>query len=359
MALQLIKTIAPCHQYELHDFDAPLPWLTYNEWLIAPPRKYNASINRISQFFYAPVEDVYVVFLWTSILFWPGWDFYRVAWNASDGSVNEQYTGHEGANLFFSHWTGPISVGGYNKFYAPGAAYLEVKEVDWITSTWPGWKCFDWADRYPPCFSFAIVNRADKIVAGIAASPVIYIFNYETHELLGKVAIRDCGYSMAYESDKHLWVSHTTGELAKINYQTRRHEMLSKIENPTSEDLSYRCAFDTKRKILTILRHKSDAADGACRLQLEFYNPVPRAKILTAPVPLSTLQAGNKITFAAHVLGDGGEGIASQAVAAELAEPAAGTLDSNQLWSGLNGAVEVGYNAKEDAVETLILSTEV
>lgn len=359
MALQLIDTVAPCFDYEAY-VGNPRGYYVYALELISPPRHYVESLISPKQFFYDPVEDVYVAYATLDYAFWPSWRMYRLVWNGADGSLNEEYT--DNSNIFFAHWTNHISVGGYDKFYATGNSFLDVKEISWKANTWSGWTCFDWAGRTPPVFHQAIVNRKDKIVVGNSLSSVFYIFNYETHALLGKIGslyTTNRGY-MSYESDTHFWVAYSTGQLAKINYSTRRHEMLSCVVSPDPEDISYRCAFDTSRKRLAILRHKPDAADGACRLQLEFYQPVPQASVITAPVPVHSLAAGERINFSAHVLGDAGEGIASQAVAATLALPAAGQLVTGRLTTGLNGSVNITYQAPDDnAAETLTVSTEV
>lgn len=359
MALKLIDTVAPCYEYEAYNGSTGGRYL-YNPSLITPPRHYIETITAIKQFFYDPLKDVLVSFVTKSYLYWPGWRFGRLVWNAVDGSQNDTYTLGADAGLLFSHWTSDICVGGYDKFYATGAAFLEVKEVDWVKQNWPGWQCYDWAGRSPSVFMHAVVNRADSIVAGISSGPRLYIYNYETHALLGQVIILDHAYNITYESDTHLWAAHATGQLAKINYRTYRHEMLSRVKDPAPTDLSYRCAFDTRRKRLAILRHKPDDTYGACQLQIEFYQPVPQAQLITDPVPVNSLQAANQITFSAHVLGDAGEGIASQAVTAELAAPAAGQLVSGQLTTGQNGGVDLGYLAPEDnAAETLTVATEV
>ena len=94
-------------------------------------------------------------------------------------------------------------------------------------------------------------------------------------------------------------------------------------------------------------------------MQLEFYNPVPQAQVITAPVPVNSLEAGRQITFAAHVLGDAGEGIASQAVTASLATPTNGQLSAGRVFTGLNGSFSLGYTGPDNAAETLTVSTEV
>jgi hypothetical protein len=357
MALELIDTVAPCFDYQPYTGN-PGGYYVYNSGLITPPRQYVETINYLKQFFYDPVEDLYVAFASFSYAFWPSWRFYRIVWDGSDGALNTEYTTGNAA-LIFSHWTNQVSVGGYDKFYATGNSFLEVKEIDWQAQTWTGWKCYDWAGRNPSVFSHAIVNRTDQIVAGIGSSPMLYIYNYGTQELLGKVAILDHGQYMTYENDQLLWITHASGQLAKVNYQTRRHEMLSRVAGVSADDITYLCAFDTNRKRLAILRHKKDAADGACQMQLEFYNPVPQAQVITAPVPVNSLEAGRQITFAGHVLGDAGEGIASHSVTASLATPTNGQLSAGQVFTGLNGSFSLGYTGPGGSSETLIVETEV
>ena len=149
-------------------------------------------IAYLKQFFYDPVEDVYVAFASLHYAFWPSWRMYRMVWNGADGSLEPKYTPGN-AGIFFSHWTNHISVGGYDKFYATGNSFLDVKEIDWKAQTWTGWQCYDWAGRNPSVFSPRHSQPHRQIVAGIGSSPVLYIYNYETQALLGKVAILDHG----------------------------------------------------------------------------------------------------------------------------------------------------------------------
>lgn len=360
MALKLIGTVAPCYTYE--PYSGSTGWYSvYHPELITPPRAYVETIDRLSQFFYDPVKDVYVAFMWLEYAFWPSWRFYCLVFNGADGSLNTTYTDYS-PGIFFSAWTNHISIGGYDKFYATGNSFLDVREIDWQAGTWTGWQCYDWAGRNPPVFNQAIVNRTDTLVVGQCLGASFSVYNYETHALIGQVSVLNSflnGY-MSYENDTYFWVVFGNGRIAKINYQSLRYEMLSAIASPAPTDISYRCAFDTNRKRLAILRHQPDAADGACQVQLEFYQPVPQAQIITAPVPVNPLTAGTRITFSAHVLGDAGEGIAAKAVTATLATPTVGALTSGRLLTGSNGAVDLTYVAPTDnAAETLEVSTEI
>ena len=55
----------------------------------------------LKQFFYDPVEDVYVAYAPFTYAFWPSWRMYRLVWNGADGSLNEVYD-RPGGDIFLS-----------------------------------------------------------------------------------------------------------------------------------------------------------------------------------------------------------------------------------------------------------------
>lgn len=334
MALELVQSIAPCYTYS----------------------RSGETINMVLHFFYVPQQDIYLSY----ILFrcdWPYWSMDRIAWNAVDGTINSTNTARE-LSYGLPFTSAAIGLGGYNHFYTTGNGFLDVREIDWISHSFTGWSCYDWTGRNPTVFRKAIVNRNDKVIAGSATWPLLYIYNYETHALMWQVALSNIPEYLCYESNEHLWAIYGNGLLAKINYRLGQHELLTKISTE-SDDIRYFCAFDTQRKLMTILRWKTDEG-GVCRLRLEIYKPVPQAAIITAPVPVNSLKAGEKITFSGHVLGNAGEGITSRTVGAALTSPATGKLSAGRTLTGLNGSFELEYIAGlNNYVETLTVSTEV
>ena len=356
MALQFIKKIDRVINYDPY-VKKPGAFV-YNPYLIAGIRSYAESIKNIKQFFYSPAYDRYVAYATLDYVYWPGWRMKRYTFYGRNGRL----AGVTNMDVLFSLWTNHISAGGENLCYGTGAAFLDVREVDWHNNTWGGFKCYDWEGRQPPVFHQAIVNRNDALVVGNGLDLYFHVYDFVQHELKGRIASLWTTYNsyMCYESDSHFWVVYGTGQLIKINYKTYKYELISKVQDPEPTDISYRCAFDTNRRRLAVLRHKPDGDEGSCRVRLELYHPVPQPSLITAPVPVNQLRGGAEICFAGHVLGDGGEGIAASAVTASLADPAHGSLQSGLIRTGSNGAYHVSYHAPDaNIADTLNVETNV
>ena len=99
MALELIDTVAPCFNYQPYTGNTG-GYYVYDPGLITPPRQYVETINYLKQFFYDPVEDLYVAFASFSYAFWPSWRIYRIVWNGADGALNSEYTTGNAAYFF-------------------------------------------------------------------------------------------------------------------------------------------------------------------------------------------------------------------------------------------------------------------
>lgn len=361
MALELLRSVAPCLTYEPYTGGSStlFPAYLYNPWLITPPRQYQESLQPAKHFFYEPNGDHLVLLGMEYYIFWPGWRVVRYVWNSEDGSLAGDQSGPQTGAPYWISWTASTETGGFGKIYACGNSYTYVQEVDWRTlaPVSGGFRTCDWPDH--PVFRHAVVNRTHRLLAG-ATSWELEVWDYQTPTKLGTLRLPYLLSDLAYENDDLLWAVHQNGLLSKIDYRQRRFETLTRIKAPDPEDLNYLAAFDSKRKRLVIFRHKPDAADGACRCQLEFYRPHPRPVLLTDPVPIAPLRVGKESQFISQVTGDGGEAVTSQLITASLIDPVQGRMLSTSTSTGQDGAAGLRYQASnEPATDTLQVSVTV
>ena len=213
----------------------------------------------------------------------------------------------------------------------------------------------------PP--SHSVVNREDGIVAlASGGSPYLYFWDIASspHVYMGKITAPGAIADLCYEDRQRLWLVTRDGYIQKINYQLLRTELLSEVQDRNPTDLNYLIAWDQKRFRLAVFRHKPDATDGACTSTLEFYRPLPKAALLTDPVPIQPLRYGKRIPFSFHLVGTAGEGIAPYLVEAELAAPVEGALPRSSLGTGPYGIGGAEYAAPyASCEETLILQATI
>ena len=211
--------------------------------------------------------------------------------------------------------------------------------------------------------SNSIVNREDSLLVGVNTVSGIDLLVYSfagTPALRGQLRLPDYLGALTFEDRNNCWIITQQGLIAKARYNcpVPRWEMLSAVQDPTSDATSYLCAFDTKRHRLVVLRCRPDAADGSCQSQLEFYWPVYQAATITDPVPLTPLRAGQDISFLAHLIGGAGEGVASRLLSASLVAPAIGQIKTPTVAVNQNGVATVRYAAAQAGDDTLALSLE-
>ncbi|RJR45465.1 MAG: hypothetical protein C4567_03155 [Deltaproteobacteria bacterium] len=352
MALYPISVKAPCLTYHL--WDGVAPFIHYNDYLVTPPRVYDESLNSLGHFFYDPGTDKLVGFATFSIYHWPGWAVYRYEWDPVTGA----FLGRSPASIFAMAWANHAGPGSYGAIYTTWRSCYAISEVKSSTLTHASgmWEINPWTWNPQRIFNFAVVNRENKIIAGVGSW---YLETWDisgTPFLKGQLRLpQPLGY-LAYEDRKHCWAITKNGLIAKANYQIPRWEMLSSVQDPSPDAVNYLCAFDTKRKRLAVFRQRPDAEDGACQCQLEFYYPLYRVAGLTEPVPVSRLRTGDLVRFVAHLYGDTGEGVASYLLHGELLEPATGQLLTPMSGAELCGGATFRYRAPGPGSDTLKIS---
>jgi hypothetical protein len=355
MALWQIKTVSPCINYNAWSGAPP----AYNPYLVTPPRIYPESVIRISHFYYDPGRNQFHLWVQLAITAWPSWAVRRYDFDAEGICL-----GYTSMGIWPTSWVNHGVLGSYGSVYATWNSNYTITEMN-ILNMWPDtgmWSINPSQWNPSSIFSYALVNREDNLIVGVT-SWYLQIWDISgTPTLLKKLRLPyTLGY-LCWESREICWIITQNGLVGKINYQRTnpRWEMLSSVQNPEPSALGYSIAFDTKRNRIAVLRWLPDAADGACRIQLEFYRPLYRATGLTDPVPVSPLRTGKIVSFVSQLYGTNGEGVTTSLMNGELQAPAAGTLLNPGIWSDLSGAANFRYQAPAaPASEVLAVSATV
>jgi hypothetical protein len=353
MGLWPLSALAPCLSYH--------PWggmaYPYNPYLVTPPRIYDEAIRSISDFFYEPGNDILVAFMQFDINAWPGWAAYRYKFNADTGAFIER----QAASIYTMAWHNHAGVGSCNTIFTTMRSSTTIHQVPWDTLTPQAgmWQADPHTWNPASTYNFALVNLIDGILAGVSSWNLDLWNLNPTPRLRLSMRLPDTLGYLAYEDRNNLWLITHGGLVAKANYRLGRWEMLSTVQNPSPDAINYLCAFDTRRKRLAVFRQRPDAADGACQCQIEFYRPLCRVGLLTDPVPVSPLRAGEKVRLVAHLVGDSGEGIGGYLVNAELLDPAQGECLTPVAGTELCGAVTFRYRAPAAGTDTLKISATV
>jgi hypothetical protein len=355
MALYPLKTIVPCIAYNPWDGITHTP--SYNQYLITKPRVYDEAIVTIGHFFYEPGNDILVAYLQLNIYDWPGWAVYLYKWSAGSG----EFLGRQAANIYAISWTGNAGVGSYNQIYACMKNGTQIYSVPWdsLLVSAGMWSIDPHSWNPPSIYGAVVVNREDNLIAGVNNLNLDIWNLYPTPTRRTQMILPDPLGNLAYESRECLWAITRGGLIGKINYPAARWEMLSSVQDPSADAINYFSAFDIRRNRLAVLRQRPDATDGACQCQLEFYRPLYRVALLTDPVPVSRLQAGGRVRFVAHLIGDTGEGVAGYQINAALQAPEGGQVLTPVARTEVCGAASFGYTAPEAGEDTLQLSATI
>ena len=353
MGLWPLATATPCLSYHRWGGVA----YPYNQYLITPPRIYDESIDSISDFFYEPGNDILVAYIQFKINAWPGWAAYRYTFDANTGAFINRQT----ASIYTMAWHNHAGVGSYNSVFTTMKINTMIYQVPWDTlSPVAGmWQADPFTWDPPRVYNFAVVNLVDGVLAGVSSWDLDLWNLSPVPTLTQQMRLPDVLGNMTYEDRNNLWLITQNGLIAKANYRLGRWEMLSTVQDPSPDAINYLCAFDTKRKRLAVFRQRPDAEDGACQCQIEIYRPLCRVGLLTDPVPVSPLRAGEKVRLVAHLVGDSGEGIGGYLVNGELLDPAAGECLTPVAGSELCGAITFRYQVPEAATDTLKISATV
>jgi hypothetical protein len=373
MGLWHVQTVAPCMEYKDNKTCYPPPgppqqnW-AYNRHLITCPRHYRQTTSDVANFFYEPGNDLLVAHIILDTTYWPGWDARRYEFSPDDGSwLNRDAVLSREADTFIgiwgAAWTAKATMGSFNKIYACRKSETKIREVFWKTAEPPenGW----WVDPYTwnpkSTYFYAVVNRVDELLAAISSWTLDCWCNIgTTPRRYAQLRLPNVPGYLAYESRNYCWVITKDGIILKADYQIPRWEMMSSVQNPTSDAKGYYITFDTKRKRVVVFRWRQDAADGACQNQIEFYYPMVSPAVLTDPVPVTSLRAGRRIELVSHLIGSAGEGLTPYTVEGEMVPPVEGRLLTPFTNTERNGRISLHYQAPDyGCTETLALKVNV
>jgi len=344
------------------------PPYPYGQTLLKCPRHYQQATNWVSNFFYDQGSDKLIAHIVLDASYWPSWDVRRYEFSAADGAwLNRGSVLSRSDDSWIGIWgaayTQNATLGSFGKIYACRNSEYYIREV--LASCGEpvsgGWSVNPYTWNPKNIYRFAVVNRYDNLLVGASSWTLDCWQNiHATPERFAQLRLPNVLNSLTYESRNYCWAITQDGVILKANYKIPRWEMISTVQNPTSDTKAYRIAFDTKRKRVEVFRHRLDAADGACQNQLEFYYPMVNAAQLTQPVPVNSLRAGNRIILAAHLIGDAGEGVTPYTVNGEMVAPVEGRLVTPFAGTELNGRVCFQYQAPDAAcTETLQLDVTV
>jgi len=335
------------------------PPYPYGQTLLACPRRYEQDTASVANFFYEPGADKYIAHILLHAAYWPSWDARRYEFSAEDGAwLNRDSVLSRSDDSWIGIWgaayTQNATLGSFSKIYACRNCEYYIREV--LASCGEpvagGWAVNPYTWNPKSIYRFAVVNRYDNLLVGASSWTLDMWRNIgATPERYATLRLPNVLNALTYESKKYCWAITQDEVILKADYQIPRWEMISTVQNPTSDTKAYRIAFDTKRKRIAVFRHRQDAADGACQNQLEFYYPMVNAGQLTQPVPVTSLRAGNRIILAAHLIGDAGEGLTPYTVEGELLAPVEGRLTTPFSNTELNGRVCFQYQAPDEACE--------
>lgn len=366
MSLWPVQTISPCITYRSGTcVPPPGPASGYNKYLLTCPRSYRETVlpTLSAGFFYAPGVDRLIYHTALNKVEWPSWDAKRYEFDAATGALVGASSG-EWVGIWGIAYTKNATAGSLGKIYACFASNTKIQEVSY-SSLQPvagGW----WVDPYKnwnpkSIYQYAMVNQIDNLMVAAQNWTLDLWRNISTTpERWATLRLPNVISSICYESRKYCWVITVDGVILKANYLIPRWEMISTVQDPSADTLKYLITFDSKRNRVVVLRIRSDAADGACQIQLEFYYPMVKPATLTQPVPVTSLRSGNRVLLAANLIGDAGEGLTPYTVTGAMAPPVEGYLVTPFSGTEMNGRVCFQYQAPDIAcTETLQLSVTV
>lgn len=381
MALWEVLLKAPCFDYIDFGMCYDSPPSGFGWWwtdLIKCPKHYAESLTiggyrNTLQFFYNPSTDTLVGFAIIPHVS-AGYRIMRMQWNCDTGELVEEVQGAGSLAVMMTMMTTlSTTMGSYNKIYSVRGTTAAISEVDWW-SLYPGAVFFEggYVDHwtiYPKTWTpantyyYAVANPQDGYLAACPAggNRIDCWRNINTTpQLIGSLyAPNDIAY-MCWESRTIGWAICSNGTILKFNYTIPRIEMISTVQNPTDDTVVYRITFDTIRHRVVVLRVRTDAEDGACRAQLEFYYPMVKPFALTQPVPVSSLRTKNRVVLVAHLIGDAGEGLTPYIAYGTMVPPVEGLLVTPFTNVELNGRMSFQYQAPSTpCTETLQINVTV
>lgn len=338
---------------------------SYNPWLVTPPRNFGENIASIQGFFYVPPpNDIFVLWTYTNITDWPGWEVKYYHFDAGTGEVVNTVSA---GSVFGTVYISSIEFGDLGHAYVTWSSSTSCSQINWQTganesSLWSIDPYYGgWSQRR--IFSNILVNKQQNRILGVQY-PLIEVWKdiFGTPTIDFSIRIGNTVKDLAYESNNYGWVLMSDAQILKIAWgeSSMRLEMASSVQAFNATDLGYYLAYDSSRKRLAVYRWMPDATDGSSRSRIEFYETIPKPQYLLDPVPITSHDSGEYVKFVSKVIGSMGEGFAGATADVELVAPNNhGKVLSPTALSGVVGDINVSYEAPQvAATDTLQLTVE-
>lgn len=352
MSLHLISQIDQAFDYTTQA--APWEGFDRNPSIPYPYVEGNADVMA---FYYYPATDAYYMVSMNRTKAYPGWSAKRYIFTA-DGALSSSID----FSFWNAHYTDNVVPGEDGNVYVTRNDQLFVYSANGETLGLTGWVTNDWRTSHPELWkqhSFAYLVPSSHVMVG-SGGGTIDVYDYTTPSLLRSIPCISVVSSMAGESKDCLWLSHQNSLLAKVNFTVGRYECVTSINYRDITNVrEVHIAFDSKRKRIAVFLERTDDVTGACRHLIQFYNLIPQPGILTDPVPLQELKAGEYTSMDVSLLGEAGEPVSGRQITLSLEEPSTGHLGTSLITTAANGQATFGYTpASMGGTDTITATVE-
>lgn len=348
MSLHLLQETTPIAYEVCLSDDLPT---SYNAFLCTPPRNYREELflsTGIWGFWYDANKDKYILLSLLGYVKWPGW---RInSWEI------DPITGVETLAIRDRSVDGLTFLRGYensdfNKVYALSITARDIKQIDPVTMQTLDPVVLEEANLVPPVFIHTFVIARGKNQIFVSTTNTFSKYQISDGALLSKMSSPAGTLAdMAYEDNERAWATYQTPDgltgVLKVNYDTMKYEIITKLQPGASPDLDSAIAYDSKRKNIAVFRQRANAVDGAAEHVLGIYKPFTEPIGITEPVPVGELIPGRVTTFIAHLYGSGGE--VGQLQTVTVTNTGDGTILQPTVTPASNGAVSVQYLAGQN-----------
>jgi hypothetical protein len=327
--------------------------LTYNEWLMEPPRIYFDSLEFAKVLF--RVQDssalngyAYGLMAYMNYVNWPGWESLIFSFNSTTG-VGKRYEGVL-APIWLA-WTTEI-VQDYNgtlwrtdifgnmnplTVYLNGNNY-SITEGAEITNEHFG----------VPAIRHPIVDVQKNVVAMYGDFQVMHVYAWDTGALLRKIYLSGDPIAVCAGDQDYAYVLCHNNTLDVINIQTGQTLGVSKLER-ANEEATPLLSWDYRYRRLLIFESTPDAVNGESTARIRGYYPVAQPTALMKPIPLKAPRINRTTPVLSRMVGDVGEALSGGVVVGEItpATTAAATLVSVTETPDENGYISFRMNGTE------------
>jgi hypothetical protein len=290
--------------------------LTYNSYLITPPRIYAEELAQLRGFFIArertPFSDFTIHLIATTWdIYYPGYNYVRWRFDGLTGAYLSRRVGLPGSLYDYdihqardgSLWR--VSILG-SFFEVDPVSYEEIDDSRQEASKYGA-----------TTLDLPLVDRAQNLVVMKTNNELfqIGVYNFTTGALIRRISISGTPEVIIAEDERRCYVVSTNHMLNLVDYSTG--QVLSTLRAPGYETgaLGSKYAWDRFLRRLLVFTWRANATDGACLSTVAGYFPKPLAVGITKPIPLLPPRAGRTVPCLTRVYGDAGEAIPGMKIA--------------------------------------------